>query len=80
MLVGYVLKYVAPLYLGVVFAVFLYQSFTAKEGNYLQTLMSDPYAQLTVGFIALVGALFTLFIAQSIKRWNRLEAGQEVTP
>ena len=80
-LVGYVLKYVAPLYLGTIFVVWLYQQITAEKGNYFKALASDHVAQMTVGFIGLVAVLFLLLIAQSVKRWNQIEQQEaEVKP
>jgi SNF family Na+-dependent transporter len=73
-LVGYVLKFVAPIYLGVVFVVFLYQSITVEKGNYFVTFMENTDARLTVGFMAIVAILFALLIAQSVRRWQRQEA------
>ncbi|RMH13757.1 MAG: sodium:calcium symporter [Gammaproteobacteria bacterium] len=72
-LVGYVLKYVAPVYLSIVFIVWLYQQATAEKGNYFKALAEDRVAQMTVGFIILVAVLFMLLIAQSVKRWNKQE-------
>ncbi|MBI1337807.1 MAG: sodium:calcium symporter [Phycisphaera sp.] len=78
--VGLVLKFVAPLYLGGVLVTFLYQSFTAKEGNYFLTLRDSRDAQLTVAFIVIVAILFLLLIGQSVKRWQKRELMAEESP
>ncbi len=76
-LVGYVLKYVAPIYLITIFVVWLYQQITAEKGNYFKALANEQVAQLSVGFILVVAVLFLLFIAQSVKRWEKLEKQEQ---
>jgi hypothetical protein len=76
-LVGYVLKYVAPIYLITIFVVWLYQQITAEKGNYFKALANERVAQYSVGFILIVAVLFMLFIAQSVKRWEKLEKQQQ---
>lgn len=74
----FVIKYITPLYLLVVFAFWLRQNFfVSGGGNRIVQLISDPIAAGMVLFIAAVGILFALLIAQSVRNWRRMEATQE---
>ena len=76
-----VIKYVSPLYLFIIFVLWLYQQATTEKGNYFSTLMNSPVAQYAVGLMALVLIFFLLLIAQSVKRWDKQEkADMEVYP
>jgi NSS family neurotransmitter:Na+ symporter len=66
--VMYVIKYVAPVYLFTVFAVWLHQT----AGTYVQKIGHDPVVAMTVGFVVLVLVLAILLTAQSVRRWDRL--------
>ena len=80
-LVGFLLKYVSPVYLIVIFVVWLVQQATAEEGNYFKAVATQRAALYSVLFIGAVFVLFTLLVAQSVKRWNALEATRgEVQP
>jgi hypothetical protein len=68
----YIIRYVSPLFLLLVFAAFVYQQFT-DPASYFAALLKDPLAMLSVSFIALVGLLFTFLVAQSVRRWRRQE-------
>ncbi len=67
--IGVIIKYVAPLYLMVIFASWLYQN----AGDRIEQIQSQPVVGMGVGFIAIVLLLFLLLIGQSVKRWQRLE-------
>ncbi len=71
----FVMKYVSPLYLIVVFAAWAW----LQLPNYVSQIAKDPVVQFSIAFIAAV-ALFNIFVtAQSIARWEkeeRLETGQ----
>ncbi|HUI07931.1 MAG TPA: sodium-dependent transporter [Verrucomicrobiae bacterium] len=73
--VMYVIKYVAPVYLFTVFAVWLHQ----MAGAYVQKIGHDPVVAMTVGFIGLVFALAILLTAQSVRRWNRIDPLEKET-
>jgi SNF family Na+-dependent transporter len=67
--VGFVLKYVAPVYLLGVFVMWAYQ----QSGSYVEVLRTSRVAQLTIGYVLIVAALFALLINQSVKRWRKVE-------
>lgn len=73
-LVGYLLKYVSPVYLLVIFFVWLFQQITAEKGNYFKAVAQEPAAMYAVLFIAMIVIFFTLLVSQSVRRWDRLEA------
>ena len=76
-----IIRYVSPLYLLVIFALWLYQQATTREGNYFITLKNSPVAQYAMGLMALVLIFFLLLIAQSVRRWERQEQAEtEVSP
>jgi NSS family neurotransmitter:Na+ symporter len=77
--VMYVIKYVSPLYLLVIFGIWIYQQASATNNNYFAALANETVAKLSVGLIVLVLAFFLLLIAQSVRRWNAAEkAAREV--
>jgi len=79
-LVGFVLKWVAPVYLGVIFVAFIVGEFNKGQKSYFAKVASEPVVAMSVGFIVLVAAFFTLLIAQSVKRWRALEAAADAGP
>lgn len=68
--VGFMLRYICPSYLLIVFVVFVYQSATAESGNYFVTLKENTVAQLSVGLIIITGLLFAFLINRSVARWE----------
>lgn len=74
--VGFIIKYVSPAYLLIIFAVWAFQQITAEKDNRFKAIVSDPVVAMSVGFIILVAVLFTLLIAASVRRWNALEAAR----
>jgi len=75
--VRYVIKYVSPLYLLTIFGFWCYQ----KLPGQIQTIRQSLVAQLSIGFILIVTVLFTILIAQAVKRWDAAErAEKEVSP
>ncbi len=72
--VMYIIKYVSPTYLLIIFGVWIYQMATAQEGNKFSTLAENPIAQLSVGLMLTTLVLFLFLIAQSNKRWDAQEA------
>ena len=75
--VMYIIKYVSPVYLMVIFVVWVYQQITAEKDNYFKALGHSTVAQLSVALIIAVTVLFLLLIGQSVKRWAKAEAAAE---
>ncbi|MCC7409064.1 MAG: hypothetical protein IT442_13430, partial [Phycisphaeraceae bacterium] len=71
--VGWILKYVSPVYLLVIFAGWCYMQVTTTEGNRLTAIRDNDYVKASIGFMLLVAVLFLLLIAQSVRRWNASE-------
>ncbi|MCU0858132.1 MAG: sodium-dependent transporter [Pontiellaceae bacterium] len=64
----YIIKYVSPVYLLAVFAIWLYQS----SGTYVKRLVTEPVVAMSVGFLVLVFIFFLIITAQSVRRWNKV--------
>lgn len=82
-LVGFILKYVSPVYLLAVFAFWIYGvSRQPAESNIILQTIRNPVARMSVIFLGLVTVMFLLIIAQSVKRWQSMPArvAQEVRP
>jgi SNF family Na+-dependent transporter len=71
--IKFVLKYVAPTYLIGVFGLWAYGQFVGASSGRIAALATDRVVQLAVGWIVIVAALFLLLIAQSVRRWEKLE-------
>lgn len=67
-----VIRFVSPVYLIVVFIVWLYQNL----GSYIETLSNDDNARMTFLFILFLSGFFITLIAQAVRRWKR-QAGEE---
>ncbi|NUQ63909.1 MAG: sodium-dependent transporter [Pirellulales bacterium] len=80
--VKYIIKYVSPLYLLVIFGFWCYREFFDPEKAVrLRQIRENLIVQLSVGLIVIVTILFFLLIAQSVKRWRAAELRQqEKTP
>lgn len=74
--VGYLLKYVSPAYLSIIFLSWFYKQATVQEGNRFVAIFKDPTVAMAVVFIALVAGLFLLLIGQSVRRWNQHREAQ----
>ena len=72
-----VIKYVSPLYLLVIFGMWLGDQIGAQKGNYFSELLSDgaggKVARLSIVLVAVLLAFFVLIIAQAVRRWKREE-------
>jgi neurotransmitter:Na+ symporter, NSS family len=76
-IIGWLLKYVAPVYLTLIFVFWIYTEVQKPAGkNLLLTTVTNPVALLSVSFLALVAILFVLIIAQSVKRWDAADAAR----
>lgn len=84
--VKFIIKYVSPTYLLVIFGLWIHQQFfTASEDpnvlTWPQKIQQSYVVQLTLGFIVVVIILFLLLIAQSVRRWRAAErAEMEAAP
>jgi len=82
-LVGFMLRWVAPIYLLVIFGGFVYGEVSKIRANdpdspsFFAKAFTDPVVGMSVGFIALVMIFFLLIIAQAVKRWRKMEAAGE---
>lgn len=63
----YIIKYVSPVFLLTIFAVWLYQS----AGTYIKRIGTEPVVAMSAGFIVLVFIFFLIITAQSVRRWNK---------
>lgn len=68
-IIPFLLKYVSPLYLIIIFAAWAYQ----KIPDYIQLLQTDTVARLTMLFITILFVFFLLLIHLAVKRWQRME-------
>ena len=69
-IVKYIIKYVAPVYLLLIFVMWLRQN----AGERIKSIMENQTVGMAIMFIMVVLLLFLLLIAQSVKRWNRIQA------
>ncbi|MCG8511128.1 MAG: hypothetical protein MI741_18065, partial [Rhodospirillales bacterium] len=76
-IIGYLLKYVAPIYLGVIFVAFVIGEFGKGWDSYFAKPFADPVAGMSVGFIVLVTVFFLLIINQAIRKWEKAEAAEK---
>ena len=72
-IIGWVLKYIAPLYLFAIFLGFLYQQIVPETGGMFREPFEKPLVGATVLFILVLTGFFYLIIQQSVRRWERLE-------
>jgi SNF family Na+-dependent transporter len=70
----FIIKYVAPLYLGVVFIGFCVQSLP----EYLRRLASQPVAAATLAVMALVFGVLLAFTRRAERRWQAQESGVDL--
>ncbi len=79
--VKFIIKYVSPTYLLVIFGLWIRQQFfTASEDpevlTWPQKIQQSSVVQITLGFIVVVIILFLLLIAQSVRRWRAAERAE----
>jgi neurotransmitter:Na+ symporter, NSS family len=65
----FIIKYICPLYLLVIFAGFLYKN----VGEYVTKVVGNPPAMFTVFFLVVVALFFTLLVRQAGQRWDEAE-------
>ncbi|MGQ9821663.1 MAG: sodium-dependent transporter [Thermogutta sp.] len=77
----YIIQFVTPVYLFVVFGFWLRQNiFVATadgQPNRLEQLVTDPVVAAVMIFVAAVAVLFGLFIAQAVRNWRQAEIEEE---
>jgi SNF family Na+-dependent transporter len=76
-ILGFMLKYVAPVYLLVIFAAFLYGEINKGQASMFAALASNKVVAISVGFLGLVTLFFLLIIRQSVRRWDMLDRARE---
>lgn len=73
--IGFVLKYIAPLYLLAVFLFWVFEQATAERAkNAFFKIVDDPVTAMSFTYLLLVAVFFLLIIAQSSERWRKLGA------
>lgn len=71
---GFMLKYVSPLYLLIIFGFWLYRQVTSSgSDNMFLAIVRNRVVGMSVVFIALVFIFFLMLVAQSVRRWERAE-------
>jgi len=75
--VGFILRWIAPVYLMVIFIAFLVGEIGKGGESMFAMIFKDPVIGMSVGFLALVTIFFLLIIHQAVKRWESIEAQQE---
>ncbi len=69
----YIIKYISPAYLLIVFVSWLYQ----KLPLYIETLYNNQNARFTFFFIVILSLFFILLIAQANRNWQKNKASKE---
>ncbi len=79
--IGPIIKYVAPVYLLLLFGWFVYdqvrQTLDPETSSYLDTIAENRTAQLSVGLVLLTAVFFTLLTVLAVRRWRENEAAQQ---
>jgi neurotransmitter:Na+ symporter, NSS family len=71
----FILKYISPLYLIIVFGIWSYQeTIKPRAGNRFWQILDNGIVFGSVLFLLLVAGLFGIFVMQAVKRWQREEA------
>lgn len=69
--VVFIMKYVSPVYLLVIFGAWLWDLVLDPKNTRLEDVFSKLHVMLTVGFVLAVAALFAFLIMTATKRWNK---------
>jgi hypothetical protein len=80
--IGFIIKYVSPTYLLVIFGFWLVGNLPKRIRDVANVPEGEPpVVALSLGLIAVVLIFFALIINRGISRWNKQEAAQtEVSP
>lgn len=76
--IGFMLRYVAPVYLLVIFIAFVIGEYHKGADSFFAKVATTPEVGMSVGFLALVCVFFVLIIAQAVKRWRTIEQRAEL--
>jgi len=76
---GFLLKYVSPVYLIGVFALWFHQQVTAIQDNKLLAILNSRVVALAVIFIAATSLLLGALVHLSVRRWERAERARKET-
>jgi NSS family neurotransmitter:Na+ symporter len=81
-LLGFVIKYVSPLYLLIIFGLWLWQKLPERIMAVAKVEEGQPpVVAMSLGLIFVVLIFFALIISRSVRRWDKLDASQtEVSP
>ena len=71
--VGFILKYVAPVYLLIILFAFVRGEVLKGRDSFFAKITEDVVVGASVGFIGIVLVFFLLIIAQSVRRWQAEE-------
>jgi hypothetical protein len=75
---GFVIKFVSPLYLLVIFGFWLYMVLPERLAAVADVEEGQPpVVALSLGLIVIVLVFFALIINRAVSRWNKLEAAQK---
>lgn len=70
--VGFILKYVSPVYLLVIFSFWASQ----KVQGYVDQFLNDGVVRASIILVLLVTVLFLVLIGRAVARWRKLEAAE----
>ncbi len=70
--VGFILKYVSPVYLIAVFVMWFWQN----AGDYVKNFQESLVARLSIGLVLVVGLFFVILINQAVRRWEKREKAE----
>lgn len=73
----FMLRFVTPAFLIIIFAVWLVQQIGKGQSSYFAALLENPTVQVTVLFMLAVAAFFTLLVHEAVRRWQAQEASGE---
>ncbi|BAM05010.1 sodium-dependent transporter [Phycisphaera mikurensis] len=76
-LLGFVVRWVCPIYLGVLFVAFLYDQLVTRDGGMFAAVFSDPVVAASVGFMGLVIFGTLMAIRMAVPRWQRMSEDQQ---
>ncbi|MBN2580223.1 MAG: sodium-dependent transporter [Pirellulales bacterium] len=80
-ILGFILKYVTPVYLLGVIALWIRQQIMVSKDNQFRAIADDPVVRWSVVFIVAVSLLLGVLTFFSLRRWRKAErARQEATP
>ncbi len=70
---AFIIKYVSPLYLLTIFALWFRQQIVAESENQFQAIFNNRVALFSVIFIILLGLFWAVLVWRSVRRWRQAE-------